>query len=564
LEKILNASFGLKEFRKGQKEIIQSVLKCKDTLAVMPTGGGKSLCYQLPAIIMPGTAIVISPLIALMKDQVDQLNLREIPSAFINSSISQEEIHDIFMHARQGGYKIIYVAPERLASRQFIKLLQEINLSFIAVDEAHCISEWGHDFRPAYLKVNNLFNSIERIPIIALTATATPEVRQDIINQLKLQSPDIYIRGFDRNNLRYNCIHTKDKLKQIINIYRSMNSGSMIVYAGSRNRTIEFSTGLQKLNVPAEYYHGGMKPVQRESVQERFITGKTKVIVATNAFGMGIDKADVRHVVHVDLPQTVEAYYQEAGRAGRDSLDAECTLIYHPEDLRLQEFFINSTYPPQRDINKFVSKVESYNEKIADNRSGFNIIPEAADIANYAGMPLTIVNGIIGFLTRLEIIKPGNSFGESQIRFTRSREQIREYYETTTDERREVLDAILRSVGSEAFNTFCELSIAQLTNRHYINPTILGNSISAFQFAGIIDFRGTHAETRYYLDKSQLKNGKFDEEVKHLEKRRNHANEKLKAMQIYAETLRCKRHYILSYFADQDVAENCGNCSSCR
>ncbi|MCO5250332.1 MAG: RecQ family ATP-dependent DNA helicase [Candidatus Kapabacteria bacterium] len=563
MEKILKTRFGLKEFRKGQKEIIQSVLKCKDTLAVMPTGGGKSLCYQLPAIIMPGTAIVISPLIALMKDQVDQLIMREIPAAFINSSQNQDEIQEIFIHARQGGYKIIYVAPERLASRQFIELLQDINLSFIAVDEAHCISEWGHDFRPAYLKVNNIFTLIERVPIIALTATATPDVRQDIIKQLKLQSPDVYIRGFDRNNLRYNCIHSKDKLSKLVNIYRSMNLGSMIVYAGSRNRTIEFSTGLQKLNVPAEFYHGGMKSVQRESVQERFISGQTKVIVATNAFGMGIDKADVRHVVHVDLPQTVEAYYQEAGRAGRDGLDAECTLIYHPEDLKLQDFFIQSTYPPKREISKFVSKVELYNEKISDNRSGFNIIPEAADIANYSGMPLTIVNAIIGFLTRLEIIKPGNSFGESQIRFTRSREQIREYYETTTDERREVLDAILRSVGSEAFTTFCELSIAQLTNRHYINPAILGKAISAFQFAGIIDFRGTHAETRYYLDKTLLKNDNFDVEVKHLERRRIHASEKLKAMQLYAETLRCKRHYILSYFADQDVAEKCGNCSSC-
>jgi ATP-dependent DNA helicase RecQ len=252
LNSILKTYFGYDEFRKGQEEIIRSIVNCNDTLVVMPTGGGKSLCYQLPSLVMPGTAIVISPLIALMKDQVDALEIANIPATLINSSLDYQEVTERILHAREGKYKLIYVAPERLESKQFISLLTELNISFIAVDEAHCISEWGHDFRPSYLNINKIFDNIDRTPVIALTATATPDVQEDIIKSLGFKNPNRFVRGFDRQNLSYITETTYLKIERVLDIISDTKKGSTIIYCGSRKRVEQFASELRQYKINAE------------------------------------------------------------------------------------------------------------------------------------------------------------------------------------------------------------------------------------------------------------------------------------------------------------------------
>jgi ATP-dependent DNA helicase RecQ len=353
---LLKRHFAYTSFRAGQLEIIQSIARLNDTFVVMPTGGGKSLCYQLPALMLDGTALVISPLIALMQDQVRSLDKAGIPACFINSSLGMDEIRRRLTDAREGKYKLVYVAPERLESKQFQEQAQLIPWSFLAVDEAHCVSEWGHDFRPAYLSIASANDALGRLPIIALTATATPEVQTDVVRQLRMPAPARFIRGFDRPNLNYIVEHNHDKTTRLADICAETRtkhpSGSTIVYCGSRKRVDQFTRSLNEYKIPAEPYHAGLGDSFRKAVLERFMGGQTNIIVATNAFGMGVDKPDVRTVVHCDLTLSLEAYYQEAGRAGRDGDEARCIMLYSPADRRLMDFFLQCSFPDTNLVEK--------------------------------------------------------------------------------------------------------------------------------------------------------------------------------------------------------------------
>lgn len=337
---ILKNFFGYEEFRPLQEEIVETVMSRQDALVIMPTGGGKSLCYQLPAIQLDGLTLVISPLIALMKDQVDSLKANGIPAEFINSSLLPDEIYRIQDKARNGQIKILYVAPERLTVDAFGKFLTEVNVQLIAIDEAHCISEWGHDFRPDYRNLKKLREDFPAVPVIALTATATLKVRRDIIEQLSLQKAKTFLRSFNRENLTY-FVQPKrgifDQLKVLLEKHRDQ---SVIIYCSSRKTTEELAADLKKENFVALPYHAGLEQNKRALTQEKFIRDEVNIIVATIAFGMGIDKPDVRLVVHYDLPKSLEGYYQETGRAGRDGLASECVLFYSYGDKMKQDFFI--------------------------------------------------------------------------------------------------------------------------------------------------------------------------------------------------------------------------------
>lgn len=337
---ILKNFFGYEEFRPLQEEIVETVMSRQDALVIMPTGGGKSLCYQLPAIQLEGLTLVVSPLIALMKDQVDSLKANGIPAEFINSSLLPDEIYRIQDKARNGQIKILYVAPERLTVDAFGKFLTEVNVQLIAIDEAHCISEWGHDFRPDYRNLKKLREDFPAVPVIALTATATLKVRRDIIEQLSLQNAKTFLRSFNRENLTY-IVQPKrgifDQLKVLLEKYRDQ---SVIIYCSSRKTTEELAADLKKANFIALPYHAGLEQNKRAQTQEKFIRDEVSIIVATIAFGMGIDKPDVRLVVHYDLPKSLEGYYQETGRAGRDGLASECVLFYSYGDKLKQDFFI--------------------------------------------------------------------------------------------------------------------------------------------------------------------------------------------------------------------------------
>ncbi len=337
----LKAYFGFDRFLPLQEEIITKVLAKRDTLVLMPTGGGKSLCYQLPALRLKGLTLVVSPLIALMKDQVDGLRADGVPAGLLNSTLAAQEANQVQDQARQGKIKILYVAPERLALPGFQRFLQSLDVSLIAIDEAHCISEWGHDFRPDYRNLKSLRRDFPGVPVIALTATATEPVREDIVNQLGLDKPEIFISSFNRPNLTYTIQPKAEPLGSLLHLLEKHQGGSAIIYRFSRKATEETALELSERGFSALPYHAGLERDLRRETQEKFIRDQVQIVVATIAFGMGIDKPDVRLVVHYDLPTTVEGYYQETGRAGRDGLPSDCVLFYSYGDRSKQEYFIS-------------------------------------------------------------------------------------------------------------------------------------------------------------------------------------------------------------------------------
>lgn len=341
---ILQKFYGYEDFRPGQKKVVESLLNRNDTVAIMPTGAGKSICFQIPALLFEGVTLVISPLISLMKDQVDSLRQLGIAAVYINSSVSKAQLYKDLQNISAGFYKIIYIAPERLTSEYLPDSFKNLNISMVAVDEAHCLSQWGHDFRPSYRNILNFTNSLRIKPIIsAFTATATPEVKTDIINLLGLKQPNVFVTGFDRPNLYFSVLRGEVKDKFVIDYIKKHQDEAGIIYVGTRKDVDALQVLLEIKGIKAGRYHAGMTDEERNQMQEDFLYDNLSVMVATNAFGMGIDKPNVRYVIHYNMPKNMEAYYQEAGRAGRDGLSGNCILLYSPQDTQLQKFLISKS-----------------------------------------------------------------------------------------------------------------------------------------------------------------------------------------------------------------------------
>lgn len=344
----LKQYFGYDSFRSGQEEIIKNVLNGTNTAGIMPTGGGKSICYQIPALILPGVTLVISPLISLMKDQVDTLMQNGIPAAFLNSSLSAAEAEKRMADAKNGVYKLIYIAPERLENRFFLDRLKKLDISLVAIDEAHCISQWGHDFRPSYLRIQSLIDELPSKPVIlALTATATAAVQKDICRTLGIDEANVVTTGFSRENLFFSVVKGGNKSAYLKSYLARNKAESGIIYAATRKEVDSLYASLTKSGINAGRYHAGMSEQERSGQQEAFLQDDLSVMVATNAFGMGIDKHNVRFVIHYQTPKNMESYYQEAGRAGRDGLQSECILLYSPQDLQIQRFLIDQSSPSE-------------------------------------------------------------------------------------------------------------------------------------------------------------------------------------------------------------------------
>ena len=337
----LKAVFGYDSFRPGQEAVINAILDGRDILAVMPTGAGKSLCYQVPAMLFSGITLVISPLISLMQDQVKALNEAGVNAAFINSSLSEKELNDTFKNAYKGHYKIIYVAPERLMSEGFISFAKSVEISMVTVDEAHCISQWGQDFRPSYMDIAEFINILDKRPIIsAFTATATQNVREDIICSLGLSDPYFLVTGFDRENLFFQVDKPQNKERFILDFIERHRGESGIIYCATRKNVDSLYTLLRKQHISVGKYHAGMSNEERKQMQNDFVFDYTSIVIATNAFGMGIDKSNVRFFIHYNMPSSMENYYQEAGRAGRDGLNSECILLFSPQDIIINRFLL--------------------------------------------------------------------------------------------------------------------------------------------------------------------------------------------------------------------------------
>lgn len=564
LLELLRIHFGYGSFLPGQEKAIDNILNKRNTIVVLPTGGGKSLIYQLPALVLEGTTIVISPLIALMKDQVDSLAKVGIPSTFINSSISVEEANSRMEKVIKGDYKIIYIAPERFYNINFINDLKKIKVSLFAIDEAHCISQWGHDFRPSYMRLKQAIKFLKSPTVVALTATATPEVRKDIARQLEFEDHDTIVTGFSRPNLQFAVIPipSSQKVESIVNfLITNPDLGSGVIYVGTRNKANEIVESLVDNDIKAVCYHAGMDADSRNWVQDQFLKDEAQVVVATNAFGMGINKKDIRFVIHHDLPGTIEAYYQEAGRAGRDGKSSFCLLFYNQQDRYLREFFIKGDNPDPRTV------IEIYDFLVSRAESFVN--PQDSILLTYAEISQNLSENIpemtIG--TALKILekdgyisRPSEKTSKS---FLKAKKDWSEIIETIPKRAKIQLEVVL-GLGERYLDKlksgweFNPEEVAVVLN---LKKDSVVRAIKKLAENDLVEyqppFRGTEIKLLKVVNSEDL-----NIDFKEMKEKANRAYEKLDEMEGYVYSLDCRQNYILKYFGDYN-SPDCGKCDIC-
>jgi RecQ family ATP-dependent DNA helicase len=554
----LHKYFGFEDFREGQREVIAAILEGRDTVVVMPTGGGKSLCYQLPALMKEGATIVVSPLIALMKDQVDALHSRNLPATFINSSLTFEEQKARIMGVRRGAYKLVYVAPERFRSTHFVETLRSIDISLFAIDEAHCISQWGHDFRPDYLRLKQAIEEVGRPQIAALTATATPYVRADIIEQLALRDPPAFVSGFDRPNLAINVVHTqkeREKIAHIKQLAASYSGGSGIIYASTRKAVEQVTTRLRLADLSIVAYHAGMEEAERTRAQEDFMTGRVQMIVATNAFGMGIDKPDIRFVAHYQMPGSIEAYYQEIGRAGRDRLPSTCTLFFNYADKRTQDYFIEGSYPPPETIARVYEALVATNQK--------RIELSVSEIATRAGIrnEMAVQSALI-ILEKAGHIERGAS-GENRalVRLKVKPHEARESTGGRDTRARQVLFGLL---GGYDLNerTETEVDVSEFALTMGLDTAAVKRTLSSLNASNVISYTPAR-RTRGVLLLDERPATQLRIRPHEIARRAALEQRKLREIISFCYTDSCYRAFILDYFGDRNHAASCGACGNC-
>ena len=560
-EHILKTYWGHEQFRPSQLEIVSAVLNGNDTLAILPTGGGKSICFQVPAMAKEGLCLVISPLIALMEDQVNRLRENNMAAAALTAGMRPQDQHEILEAAINNELKFLYVSPERLQTKSFVATLQELPISLIAVDEAHCISQWGYDFRPAYLNIALVRETLVDVPVIALTASATEKVKQDIQERLLMSSPTVFMTSFNRKNLSYRAEKSDDKITKIVSWIKK-TPGSGIVYCRTRKRTKEISDLLNGHQIISDFYHAGLDQETRKQKQEDWIKGQTNIMVCTNAFGMGIDKANVRIVIHADVPDCLENYYQEAGRAGRDGQPAKAILLYREQELEELKTLPDIKYPSIYTIRKVYHALGNYFQLPIGAGKGEFLNFNLDDFLNKFKLDLNEVVYSLQALKQEEIISYlEKTFSPSSVQFISNRNRIESFEELHSD-LEPIIKALLRTYGGifDGPVNINETQLAWILKRDIIT---IKEQLLALHQSGIIEFIPKN-------DKPQI--SYLQERIKSEELQINHENYLLRKKEYagrinnminYTQDVTCKSMLIGNYFGDTQI-QACGICDNCE
>ena len=559
---ILQQYWGYPSFRPMQEDIVDSVIEGKDTLALLPTGGGKSICFQVPAMTMEGICIVITPLISLMKDQVMHLKKIGIAAAAIFSGMHHNEIEIIYNQAAFGMLKFLYVSPERLMTDAFIEALKKMNVNMIAVDESHCISQWGYDFRPPYLKIAEIRKYIPHAPVLALTATATPQVVEDIQYRLGFKKNNVFQTSYERKNVTYNVIHEADKFGLMYRLFKKMDKGSGIVYVRSRKRTKIIADWLQSVGISASFYHAGLDAKLRDYRQQLWMDGKIKVIVATNAFGMGIDKPDVRLVVHLDLPDSLEAYFQEAGRAGRDLQPSEAFLLVADTDVKKLQENIQSSYPNLNRIKMIYDTIGNYLQipigAGLDQRYDFDI----NDFSQCYNLSLLEVYNAIKLIEREGFLITSEALNTpSKIHIIANREDLYrfqiEYKEYDT-----IIKYLLRNTPG-VLSDLVNIREEQISQKTGMPVDKITRQLSQLEKLNFLTYIPRNDKPNIQLLTERLDNKHFYLSDEVYKDRKNEAAKRIQAVIDFVNNdNECRSVQLLRYFGE-NIKKTCGKCDVC-
>lgn len=560
-QQILIRYWGYNDFRPVQEDIIKSVAAGHDTLGLLPTGGGKSLTFQVPTLAGDGMCLVVTPLIALMKDQVEKLIQKGIKAMALHSGLTREEIDIGLNNAIYGNFKFLYVSPERLTTDIFRIRLPQMNLSLVTVDEAHCISQWGYDFRPSYLKIADLREQIPDIPFLALTATATGKVIDDIQEKLKFRAKNVLRASFQRENLVYTVKHVEDKDRYLLDLLHQLN-GSGIVYARSRKKTRDLSNYLKQEKISCDYYHAGLPQESRSQKQSEWMTGHTRVIIATNAFGMGIDKPDVRFVIHMDIPDSIEAYFQEAGRAGRDGKTAHAVLLYSPSDEKIVEQRVRMNYPEIDEIKQIYRAIGNYYQvPVGTARNqvfDFNVADFAA---RYKLSIMTIYSSLKfmqmeGYLELTEEI-----YNPSKLKFLVNRDELYKFQIANID-----FDAFIKLIlrtYTGLFTDYVTIYEGSLANQAKVKPELIIQYLKRLSSMGIIRYIPQKKTPVIIFTEERLDVKSLHISKEHYLDRKREYTDRLDTLMEYASGRnRCRSLFLLAYFGEKG-RDKCGQCDVC-
>ena len=553
--------FGHSQFRQGQEALIDAILSGRDVLGIMPTGGGKSLCYQIPALVLEGVTVVISPLISLMKDQVAALSEAGIQAAYLNSTLTPQQMQLVYQRAREGAYQLLYVAPERLDTAEFSALVEQISVPLVAVDEAHCISQWGYDFRPSYLRIAELRERIPGVPVLALTASATPRVADDIMEKLRFAEPHLLRSDFSRPNLSYAVRHTDDKNEQLLRIIRNVG-GSGIVYVRTREGAEQVAAFLRDEGISAEYYHGGLGHAERSMRQEAWISGRTPVMVATNAFGMGIDKPDVRYVVHYTMCDSLESYYQEAGRAGRDGRRSYAVLLISSDDAgRIAKRF-EADYPPLEKIRSIYEKICSYLQIAIGDGAQSSFLFNLRDFCTREHLYTGLVQNALkilsqnGYMTLLD-----EAANPARILFCVSRDDLYRL-RVIRDDLDHIIRVLLR-LYEGVFTDFRPIDETEIATWSGYTPEKVHDLLKRLWQLRVIRYIPSNRSPLLYMDEERLPTADLYISPESYQQRRKQTRERFERMLAYATAeTGCRSSFLEAYFGVPEPRE-CGICDLC-